>query len=471
MTNLVDRLLPDALWQRIQPLLPPPPARPGGGVPRRVPDRNCVAALVFMARTSTPWSLLPAKELGCGSASTCWRRLDEWARAGVFDRLQAVLLDELGAAGRIDLDRVCVDSFSLRAVKGGDLTGANPVDRGKAGSKLHLAGDAGGLPLAVVLSAANAHDSTMFEAVLDDIPPILLASGRRGQRPRTVHADKAYDHRRCRARASAWCGLVSLVMAGWMGRVDMNQARLPAIMGMSKPLTIPDRRACLSIIPLPAAVHRLGAPATLAPEQCRSLLGSLARIADPRHRRGRRHALSAVLAVAVAAVLAGARSLAAVGEWASDAPCQVLAALGVHRHPLTGAWRPPGEATVRRVLARTDADALDRAVGAWLAGQRPPANPPLPTPRPWRQAVAVDGKTLRGSGHHPSLQVHLLAVLGHASRAVLAQVGVDAKTNEVTQFQPLLEGLDLAGQVITADAMHAQHAHAGWSPESAPPTC
>jgi transposase len=119
MTSLVDRLLPEALWQRIQPLLPAPPPRSRGGVPRRVPDRNCLAVVIFMARTSTPWRLLPAKELGCGSATTCWRRLDEWARAGVFDQLQAVLLDELGAAGRIDLERVSVDSFSLRAVKGG----------------------------------------------------------------------------------------------------------------------------------------------------------------------------------------------------------------------------------------------------------------------------------------------------------------------------------------------------------------
>jgi transposase len=78
-----------------------------------------MAAIIFMARTSSPWSLLPAKELGCGSATTCWRRLDEWARAGVFDQLQAVLMDELGAVGRIDLRRVSVDSFSLRAVKGG----------------------------------------------------------------------------------------------------------------------------------------------------------------------------------------------------------------------------------------------------------------------------------------------------------------------------------------------------------------
>jgi transposase len=119
MTTLTDKLLPDALWQRIQPLLPPPPSRARGGVPRTVPDRACMAALVFMARTSTPWSLLPARELGCGLATTCWRRLDERAKAGVFEQLQAVLLDELGAAGRIDLERVSVDSFSLRAVKGG----------------------------------------------------------------------------------------------------------------------------------------------------------------------------------------------------------------------------------------------------------------------------------------------------------------------------------------------------------------
>jgi hypothetical protein len=117
-----------------------------------------------------------------------------------------------------------------------------------------------------------------------------------------------------------------------------------------------------------------------------------------------------VLAVAVCAVLAGARSLAAIGEWASGAPGQVLAALGVRRDPWTGVWRPPGEATVRRVLARIDPDALDRAIGAWLGGQQPPPPtiPPPATPAAWRRAVAVDGKTLRGIGHHGAAQVHLL---------------------------------------------------------------
>ena len=119
MTTLADRLLPDALWQRVQPLLPPPPSRARGGAPRTVADRACMAAIIFMARTSTPWALLPVREFGCGSVTTCWRRFAEWAHAGVFERLQALLLDELGHAGALDWSRVSVDSCSLRAVRGG----------------------------------------------------------------------------------------------------------------------------------------------------------------------------------------------------------------------------------------------------------------------------------------------------------------------------------------------------------------
>jgi transposase len=124
MSALADRLLPDALWQRVQPLLPPPPSRARGGAPQTVSDRACMAAIIFMARTSTPWALLPVGEFGCGSVTTCWRRFAEWAKAGVFERLQEDLLDELGEAGQLDWSRVTVDSFSLRAVRG-DQVGAN----------------------------------------------------------------------------------------------------------------------------------------------------------------------------------------------------------------------------------------------------------------------------------------------------------------------------------------------------------
>ena len=68
-----------------------------------------------MARTSTPWRLLPAQELGCGSPATCWRRLTEWANAGVFDRLHLAVLDRLGEQGRLDWDRASVDTMSVWA--------------------------------------------------------------------------------------------------------------------------------------------------------------------------------------------------------------------------------------------------------------------------------------------------------------------------------------------------------------------
>jgi predicted transposase YbfD/YdcC len=209
--------------------------------------------------------------------------------------------------------------------------------------------------------------------------------------------------------------------------------------------------------PIPAVAHRLTAPATPAPDQCRSLLDDLTQLADPRHRRGRRHALGTVLAVA--------KSLAAIGEWAADAPGPVLAALGARRDPLRRVWRPPGEATIRRVLARIDPEALDQVISRWLTEQQPPSpttRPPPPTRVPWRQAVAVDGKTLRGSGHHGAAAVQLLAVMDHTSRRVLGQTDVDHTTNEIARFQPLLQPLDLAGRVVTADALHAQREHAEW---------
>ena len=92
MTTLIDDLLPDELWTLVERLLPAPPRPPYGGRHRVTPDRNCFAAIVSMARTSIPWRLLPARELGCGSPATCWRRLTEWAKAGVFDALHLPVL-------------------------------------------------------------------------------------------------------------------------------------------------------------------------------------------------------------------------------------------------------------------------------------------------------------------------------------------------------------------------------------------
>ncbi len=157
--------------------------------------------------------------------------------------------------------------------------------------------------------------------------------------------------------------------------------------------------------------------------------------------------------MAAAAVVAGAPSVTAIAEWAAEVPQPMLAALAARRDPLTGRRHAPGEATIRRVLARIDADAFDLAVGAWLADRlRPPT-------RRRRRVVAVDGKTLRGATGEDGAAVKLLAALDHSDGVVLAQRDVDAATNEIAVFQPLLAGLDLAKMVVTADALHTQRAH------------
>jgi transposase len=126
MPSLADRLVPDQLWELVEPLLPPPPPREHGGAPRQIPDRACFAAVVFMLPTSTPWELLPARELGCGSWSTVYRRFTRWAGAGLFDQLHLVLLDKLGEAGRLDWRRVSVDAVSLRALQKGPTPAPTP---------------------------------------------------------------------------------------------------------------------------------------------------------------------------------------------------------------------------------------------------------------------------------------------------------------------------------------------------------
>jgi transposase len=103
-------LVPDELWEAIEPLLPKQPLRPQGGRPR-LPDRAVLGGIVFVLRTGCPWRLLP-RELGCGSGTTCWRRLRDWQDAGVWERLHTRLLNWLGDEAAIDWSRASVDSLS-----------------------------------------------------------------------------------------------------------------------------------------------------------------------------------------------------------------------------------------------------------------------------------------------------------------------------------------------------------------------
>jgi transposase len=121
-------LVPDALWEAIEPLLPSEPPKPKGGRPR-IPERAALGGIVFVLRTGCPWRLLP-QELGCGSGVTCWRRLRDWQEAGVWQRLHERLLDWLGDAAAVAWSRASIDSLSVRAKKGVNKPDRTPPTEG-----------------------------------------------------------------------------------------------------------------------------------------------------------------------------------------------------------------------------------------------------------------------------------------------------------------------------------------------------
>jgi predicted transposase YbfD/YdcC len=172
------------------------------------------------------------------------------------------------------------------------------------------------------------------------------------------------------------------------------------------------------------------------------LLELLAQVADPRKPRGIRHGLTGVLAMALSAVITGAQSFVAIAEWAADASPEALARLGV-----TGT--APSESTIRRCLQRLAPDQLDHLIGAWMWLRTSTIG--------GRRVIAFDGKTLRGARDAAGNLMHLLAGLCQHTGAVLAQLAVGAKTNEIPMLTKLLDTIpDVAGAVITADALHCQ---------------
>ena len=172
------------------------------------------------------------------------------------------------------------------------------------------------------------------------------------------------------------------------------------------------------------------------------LLDLLAQVPDPRKRRGRRHPLAGLLAVGIAAVIAGSKSFAAIGQWAADAGAEMLAVLGAARGPAE-------ESTFRRAFTLVSPDALDRVLGAWLHTRAVQAG--------GRLVIAIDGKTVRGAKNKEGKAPHLVAALAHGIGAVLGQAAVDAKSNEIPAVRDLLKAFaGLAGAVITIDALHTQ---------------
>ena len=116
---MTKELIDDELWSFIEPLLPVRPSRNRRHAGRKpIADRAVLNGIIFVLRSGTAWNLLP-QELGWGSGSVCWRRLDAWQKAGVWQRIHEALLAELRRRGQLDLERAIVDSSSIRAVLAG----------------------------------------------------------------------------------------------------------------------------------------------------------------------------------------------------------------------------------------------------------------------------------------------------------------------------------------------------------------
>ncbi len=181
-----------------------------------------------------------------------------------------------------------------------------------------------------------------------------------------------------------------------------------------------------------------------------SLLSFLAAVPDPRSRHGRRHPLPALLAAVCLALLCGAKSYAAIAQWAADQDLTLMHRLGFTR-------RPPKLGGIRKVLMALDVAAFEAVLSRWAEAVlgRPVAVGSTPL-----EAFALDGKSARGSCDGLEKAVHLLALVAHESGLTLAQTAVpnggSDKTNEHKAALRLLEGLVLHGRLITGDAMFCQ---------------
>jgi len=184
----------------------------------------------------------------------------------------------------------------------------------------------------------------------------------------------------------------------------------------------------------------------MQPAHAGNLLEYLTQIPDPRGRQGRRFSLSAMLSTVVAAILTGARGFEAIADWIHALPPKQWHRLGYYR-------KPPTANAFRYLLMAIDPEALEEAIRKWMQA----AFQDLPT-SDTLQALAMDGKTCRGTEDAYDRTVHLLSLLDQSTKCLLSQMLVDSKTNEIPAGPKLLQTVSLEGRIVTADAMHCQRA-------------
>lgn len=203
-------LVPDELWEHIEPLLPPPPPRRLRFPGRKPLDyRKVLTGILFVLKTGIAWEDLPA-DLGLGCGKTCRTYLRRWHRAGVWLKLHALLLAELNGADQIDWERALIDASFCEAPEGGEDTGPNPTDRGKSGSKHHVLTDAKGIPLNATVTAANVNEVTQVLDVLLNKPAVGGKAGPKRELPERLQGDGGYDSEPLRVLLR-WLGITPVL--------------------------------------------------------------------------------------------------------------------------------------------------------------------------------------------------------------------------------------------------------------------
>ncbi len=180
--------------------------------------------------------------------------------------------------------------------------------------------------------------------------------------------------------------------------------------------------------------------------QPRPLIEVFADMPDFRKSRGKRHPLPAILALSCSAMLCGCRGYGAIAEWGRNYGAQMANALGFTH-------KPPCAATLFTIFGHLDREAFEAKVGAWADSVM--THTPAASKAP-QEAMAVDGKTLRGSKKQGAPGTHLLSVLSHRLGLTLSQQAVDAKSNEIKAIETVLEQIVLQGRVLTMDALLTQ---------------
>ena len=191
-------------------------------------------------------------------------------------------------------------------------------------------------------------------------------------------------------------------------------------------------------------------PCPLRAPELGSLLDVLRSLGESRRGHGLRYRQPFVLACAATAMLLGAGGYQAMEDQCRQLTQRQLKALGCPWQEKKQCYLPPSDTTFFRVLNRVDAAAFDLALGRWMMAQEISV----------LDALAVDGKVLRGSGRTDGKPLQLLSAVSHRLRLTLAQEPIEEKSNEIPALQPLLKKLPLDKTLITADALHCQQASA-----------